>query len=165
MSDANTFETSLLWPAATDDVHPHPDAEYLRDSAVAAPDKLSIPASAPAAHGGDAKRYNPEELMMMSLSQCHMLTFLAIASKKRIPVVQYEDRAVGTLGITPSDSPTGRAGKMAMQQVVLHPRVTVAKGFAANDFSAIHDKAHANCFMANSVNFPVLVDATVVEAD
>jgi organic hydroperoxide reductase OsmC/OhrA len=165
MADANTFEISLAWPAAAGDAHPHPDAAYGRNSLLWAADKPPVSASAPPAHGGDAARYNPEELLMLSLSQCHMLTFLAIASKKRIPVLRYEDRATGLLGITPADRAGGTPGKIAMQQVVLHPRVTVAKGFADTDFSSIHEKAHANCFMANSVNFPVLVEATVVEAD
>jgi len=95
----------------------------------------------------------------MSLSHCHMLTYLAVAAKKRMTILAYEDRATGTLGMGPS----GTAGKMSMQEVVLRPRVTVAKGTDLADAMAVHEKAHANCFMSNSVNFPVRHEAEIIE--
>jgi organic hydroperoxide reductase OsmC/OhrA len=110
-------------------------------------------------YGGDDTRYNPEELLLMSLAQCHMLTYLAIAAKKRMTILAYEDRPTGTLGIGAS----GAAGKMSMQEVTLHPRVTVAAGTNLADADAIHEKAHANCFIANSVNFPVSFAPVMVE--
>ena len=95
----------------------------------------------------------------MSLAQCHMLTYLAIAAKKRMTILAYEDRATGTLAV----GENGVEGKMSMQEVVLHPRVTVAKGTNLADAQAIHEKAHANCFIANSVNFPVRHEAQITE--
>jgi organic hydroperoxide reductase OsmC/OhrA len=155
----HTFEITLTYPATAGQPTP-PDASFSRNNVMRAAGKHEVAASSPAAFGGDSDRYNPEELMLMSLSQCHMLTYLAVAAKKRITIVGYEDRATGELGI----GPHGVAGKMSMQKVVLHPRVTVAKGTDLADANAIHEKAHANCFMANSVNFPVTAEPTIVEA-
>ena len=107
----------------------------------------------------NAGRYNPEELLLMSLSECHMLTYLAVAAKKRMTILAYEDRATCPLAIRQFGAP----GKMSMQEVTLHPRVTVAKGTYLADVMAIHEKAHANCFIANSVNFPVTHRAEIVE--
>jgi organic hydroperoxide reductase OsmC/OhrA len=156
----HTFEITLNYPATPGQLTP-PEANFSRNNVMRAAGKATVAASSPAAFGGDADRYNPEELMLMSLSQCHMLTYLAVAAKKRMTIVSYEDRATGELGI----GEFGVAGKMSLQKVVLHPRVTVAKGTDLADANAIHEKAHANCFMANSVNFPVTAEPTIIEAD
>jgi len=158
MSDSHTFEALLRWPASVDQPKP-PEPVFSRDNILSSPGKPEIAASAPAVFGGDASRYNPEELLLMSLSHCHMLTYLAVAAKKRMTILAYEDRATGTLGMGPS----GTAGKMSMQEVVLRPRVTVAKGTDLADAMAVHEKAHANCFMSNSVNFPVRHEAEIIE--
>ena len=157
MSEHHTFETTLAWPADPAQPLP-PDQSFSRNNSLAAPGKQTIPGSSPAVFGGDASRYNPEELLMLSLSECHMLTYLAIAAKKRMGILKYEDRATGTLGPGPS-------GKTQMIEVLLRPRVTVAKGTNLQDATVMHDKAHANCFMANSVNFLVRNEPEVVEAD
>lgn len=158
MSDAHQFETRLTWPARADQPRP-PEQVFSRDNVMHTPGKHDVAGSAPAVYGGDPSRYNPEELLLMSLSECHMLTYLAVAAKKRMTIIAYEDRATGTLGI----GPHGNAGKMSMQEVVLRPKVTVAKGTDLAEAMAIHDKAHANCFMANSMNFPVRHEAEIVE--
>jgi organic hydroperoxide reductase OsmC/OhrA len=157
MSQTHNFETTLRWPADAAQKLP-PDPAFSRNSVLASPGKPDVPASSPAVFGGDETRYNPEVLMMLSLSQCHMLTYLAIAAKKRIAVLKYEDQVTGTVG-------TGPAGKTQMIDVLLRPRVTVAKGTDLADAKAMHDKAHANCFMANSVNFSVRNEPVIVAAD
>jgi organic hydroperoxide reductase OsmC/OhrA len=156
MSDTHTFETTLAWPADTAQKLP-PDPAFSRNSVLAAPGKPVIVASSPAVFGGEPARYNPEEMLLLSLSQCHMLTYLAIAAKKRMGVLKYEDRVVGTLGM-------GASGKMQMVDVLLRPRVTVAKGANLADALALHEKAHANCFIANSVNLTVRNEPSIIEA-
>jgi organic hydroperoxide reductase OsmC/OhrA len=156
MADSAQYEIILFYPADSAQQMP-PDAAFSRNSILRAADKPEIDASSPASLGGDASRYNPEELMLMSLAQCHMLTYLAIAAKKRIGVLAYTDRASGVLG-------TGANGKISFQSATLHPRVTVARGTNLADAQAIHEKAHANCFMANSVNFPVGHVPEIMEA-
>ncbi len=159
MSDAHVFEITLTYPASAAQLTP-PVANFSRDNIMRSAGKHEVAASSPAAFGGNDTRYNPEELMLMSLSECHMLTYLAIAAKKQITIVRYEDRATGQLGI----GEFGVAGKTSMQRVTLHARVTVAKGTNLEDARAIHIKAHANCFMANSVNFPITVEGEMIEA-
>jgi organic hydroperoxide reductase OsmC/OhrA len=157
---AHQFETSLVWPADPAQT-PMPDANFSRNNTLSAAGagKSSVLGSAPTVFSGDASGYNPEELLIMSLSECHMLTYLAIASKKRLVIQSYRDQATGTL----STGQYGTAGKVSMQEVVLHPTITIAKGADLNDLHAMHEKAHANCFMANSVNFPVRVEPTFIE--
>jgi organic hydroperoxide reductase OsmC/OhrA len=155
MSEEHVFETTLAWPADPGQTRP-PDAAYSRDNVLAAPGHAPIAGSSPPVFGGEASRYNPEELLTLSLSECHMLTYLALAAKKRIAVLAYEDLASGTLGRGPS-------GKMQMVGVVLRPRVTVAKGTDLAEARAMHEKAHAFCFVANSVNFPVRNEPETVE--
>lgn len=162
MSETHAFETRLRWPADPAQMRP-PEAAFSRNSVLGGAGKADVAASAPTVFGGDATRYNPEELLLMSLSQCHMLTFLAIAAKKRLTILGYEDRATGTLGLGDTGAKHGPPGKMSMQEVVLRPRVTVARGTDLADANAIHDKAHANCFIANSVNFPVRHEPEIVE--
>ena len=162
MSDAHTFETRLRWPADSGQSMP-PDASFSRNNVMNSVGKADVPGSAPGVYGGDVSRYNPEELLLMSLSECHMLTYLAIAAKKRMTIIAYEDRATGTLGLGENGIKSGPPGKMSMQEVTLRPKVTVARGTDLADAMAIHEKAHANCFMSNSVNFPVKHEAEIVE--
>ncbi len=163
MSEVHTFEIHLHWPADPAQAMP-PDPGFSRNSILGGAGKTDVAASAPTVFSGDSSRYNPEELLLMSLSQCHMLTYLAVASRKRMTILGYEDRATGTLGMGSADAKSGPPGKMSMQEVTLRPLVTVAKGTDLADAMAIHEKAHANCFIANSVNFPVTHQAEIVEA-
>ncbi|MBL8519173.1 MAG: OsmC family protein [Betaproteobacteria bacterium] len=156
MSDTHAFETTLRWPADAAQALP-PDPAFSRNNVLGSPGKPEVPGSAPTVYGGEASRYNPEELQLLALSQCHMLTFLAIAARKRMTVLAYEDRATGTLAVGAHGTP----GKMSMQEVVLHPVVTFPPGVTDEDARALHEKAHANCFIANSVNFPVRVEGVV----
>lgn len=147
MRDTHSFETTLAWPADAAQKRP-PEADFSRNNLIGAPGKPDVPGSSPVFFGGDNTRYNPEELLVAALSECHMLTYLAIAAKKRMGILKYEDRATGTLAL-------GATGKMQLTEVVLRPLVTLAPGADLADAKAMHDKAHANCFIANSVNFPV----------
>lgn len=159
MSDTHQFEATLRWPASAAQAMP-PAPTFSRNNILGGAGKPDLPGSSPTVFGGDDTRYNPEELLLMSLAQCHMLTYLAIAAKKRLSILAYEDRATGTLGI----GEHGTKGKMSMQEVILRPRVTVARGTDLTDARTMHDKAHANCFIANSVNFPVTHEVEIVEA-
>ena len=147
MSEDHTFHTTLQWPADPAQEKP-PTATFSRNGILGSPGHPDIVGGSPPVFGGVTDRYNPEELMTLSLSECHMLTFLSLAAKKQVAVLAYEDRATGRLGKGPS-------GKMQMEHVMLRPKVTVAKGTDLAMVNAMHEKAHAYCFMANSVNFPV----------
>ncbi len=110
-----------------------------------------MPASAAVKYLGNAERVDPEEAFVASLSSCHMLTFLAIASKKRFVVQAYVDDAVGHME-------KNADGKLAVTRVELHPK-PVFTGDQPTDaqLRAMHDLAHAECFIANSVKTQVIV--------
>jgi organic hydroperoxide reductase OsmC/OhrA len=152
MSDEHTFEASVTWPADPAQKRP-PEPDFSRNATLASPGHAPFPGSSPTVFGGDASRYNPEELLAIALAHCHMLTYLAIAAKRRVAVVAYEDRATATLAKGPS-------GKLQIVDVLLRPKVRLAAGADLEAARAMHDKAHEHCFVANSVNFPVRHEPT-----
>ncbi len=113
-----------------------------------------IPASATPAYLGNPERVDPEAAFVAALSSCHMLTFLALAANRGFVVDSYEDEAVGHLEKNAS-------GKMAVTRVELHPNIAFGGGKqpGAADLEALHDKAHKECFIANSVTTAVKVIA------
>ena len=104
---------------------------------------------------GDAERWNPEELLLAALSQCHMLSYLHVAVKLGIVVTDYEDDAVGTM------TQEGDGGRFT--EVTLRPRVRISAGDPSAALEA-HEEAQRLCFIANSVNFPVRHEPTVTIA-
>jgi organic hydroperoxide reductase OsmC/OhrA len=121
---------------------------YARTHEISAPGKPAIPGSSDAAFRGDAARYNPEDLLVASLSACHMLWYLHLCADAGVVVTSYEDRAEGTMAET-------EEGAGRFTAVVLRPRVTLKAGADLALAASLHERAHALCFIANSVNFPV----------
>jgi organic hydroperoxide reductase OsmC/OhrA len=101
---------------------------------------------------GDASLPNPEEALVMALSSCHMLSFLAIAARKRLTVDSYEDEAVGHME-------KNAEGKLAVTRCELRPRVVFsgANRPSKEDLLKLHERAHQVCFIANSVKTEVTV--------
>lgn len=131
---------------------------YRRDHEIVAAGKArAIEASSDAAFRGDASRYNPEELLVAALASCHMLWLLHLAADAGIVVTAYEDRAAGIMAENADGS--GR-----FESVTLRPRVTITRAEDRERLAALHERAHAMCFIASSVNFPVRHEPeTVVE--
>ncbi|MBL1066201.1 OsmC family protein [Streptomyces sp. 7-21] len=128
--------------------------EYSRDHEVTGEGKPTlIQGTADPSFRGAADRWNPEELLVASLSQCHMLSYLALCSLKGVVVTGYEDRATGTM------RESGGAGRFT--GVVLRPVVTVAEASMLREAASLHAAAHDQCFIASSVTFPVHHDPTV----
>jgi organic hydroperoxide reductase OsmC/OhrA len=113
----------------------------------------TVTASASPPYKGDGSKVDPEDMLVAALSSCHMLSFLAIAAKKKLTVTSYEDDAVGFLE---NDSPDGKGGKLWMTRVVLRPKVAI--GTDAETLAHIHHLAHEACFIANSVKTNVTVE-------
>lgn len=149
MATEHLFEGSLHWDGQPSDRAWEPAAVH-RGTRIEFEGGASITASAPSIFHGDDRQPNPETLMMASLMQCHFLTFLAVAIKAGVRVTGYSDRASGRLGM--------KDGKMRFVEVVLRPQVTFAEPIDAGKLAAMHEKAHRNCFMSNSVNFEVRVE-------
>lgn len=127
---------------------------YDRSHRIVANGKPPIPGSADPAFRGDGDCWNPEDTLVGSLSACHMLWFLHIASVAGWVVEAYEDAAGGTMAMNAD-------GSGQFTEVVLAPQVAISAGDPAlND--ELHHQAHQKCFIARSVNFPVRCQGTVM---
>ncbi|HSV67888.1 MAG TPA: OsmC family protein [Mycobacteriales bacterium] len=127
---------------------------YDRTHEVRAIGKPAIAGSADPTFRGDADRWNPEELLVAALSQCHMLWYLHLAAVEGVVVTGYADTAVGTM------REDGDGGGQ-FSGVVLRPAVTVADSSMSARAQTLHADANATCFIARSVNFPVRHEPTV----
>ena len=121
---------------------------YGREHEIRAPGKPVLSGSSDPAFRGDPARWNPEELLVASLSACHMLWYLHLCADAGIVVAGYVDRAEGVM-VEPA------AGTARFERVILKPLVTLASGTDAARARALHGEAHRRCFIANSVNFAV----------
>jgi organic hydroperoxide reductase OsmC/OhrA len=136
-------------------------ATYGRDHEIRVAGKPTVLGSADPAFRGDPTRHNPEELLVASLSECHMLWFLHFAATSGVVVVGYADRATGTMRVE-------AAGHGQFTEVILRPSVTVRAGAAVPSapggagldaqLADLHHRAHEHCFIARSVSFPVLTE-------
>jgi organic hydroperoxide reductase OsmC/OhrA len=157
MSDdkKHRYEVRTLWSAGADGPPKSYDG-FSRAHRIEITGKPAIEATSDPAFRGDPAKHNPEDLLVASLSSCHMLWYLVLCVGRKVPVLGYEDDAYGIMQETP------RPGRFV--EVVLRPKVTVAKGTDKALALKLHERAHAECFVANSVNFPVRHEATIVEA-
>ncbi|WP_065188678.1 OsmC family protein [Shewanella woodyi] len=123
------------------------EGEFNRDHSVTFGSGQTVQASSAPEYKGNQERVNPEEQLLAALSSCHMLTFLTIAHLKRLPVQTYTDNASAILG-------KNAAGKIAIVKLVLKPEIIFQSGVdvSAEVLEKIHEKAHANCFIANSLS-------------
>ncbi len=130
--------------------------EYARDNLVSAEGNPPILGSADTPFRGTPERWNPEELLLAALSQCHMLSYLHVAVKHGIVVTSYVDDAAGVM------QQSGEGGHFT--SVTLRPSVVISQGDPTLA-REIHSEASALCFIASSVNFPVRHEPTIrVEA-
>ncbi|KQY55421.1 MULTISPECIES: OsmC family protein [unclassified Nocardioides] len=130
--------------------------DYTRDVLLRADGKPDLEASADPTFRGDRGRWNPEELLLAALAECHLLSYLHSAVNHGVVVTAYDDSPVGTM------AQVGQGGRFT--SVVLRPRVVVAAPDQVETALAIHHEASENCFIAASVNFPVTHEPTVTVA-
>jgi organic hydroperoxide reductase OsmC/OhrA len=150
----HTYSCTMTWTGNTGQGTSSYTA-YARDHVYSAPGKPDVPGSSDPAFRGDASRYNPEELLVASLSSCHMLCYLHLCADAGIAVLAYKDQACGTMV---EDAAKGGY----FTSVTLRPHVAIAKGSDAQKARDLHTTAHAKCFIANSVNFPVACEPEIV---
>lgn len=138
---------TIEWSATSPDFS---YAAYTRDHAWTFQGGEVVRASAAPAYKGNPALVDPEEAFVASLSSCHMLSFLALASKHKHAVERYVDKAVGHLE-------KNEQGRLAITRVELRPRITFAPGTepSAEQLHALHEQAHHLCFIANSVRTDV----------
>jgi organic hydroperoxide reductase OsmC/OhrA len=129
---------------------------YARRLVLRTADAPDLPASSDTPFRGDADRWNPEELLVGALAQCHMLSYLHVAATNGVVVTAYTDAATGEMVQT-------RDGGGHFTSVTLRPRVTIASG-DPELAQRLHAEAASKCFIAASVNFPVHHEPEVVTA-
>ncbi|WP_330959821.1 OsmC family protein [Photobacterium sp. 53610] len=140
-----SFHVKVIWQGNS-----QPGEAFSRDHQIHFGSGQQVQGSSAPEYQGSADKINPEESLMSSLSSCHMLTFLAIAHLKRLPVASYQDSVTAELG-------QNDAGKTKVAVIDLNPQITFAEGIDVSPevLDKMHQKAHANCFIANSLNVTV----------
>src|SRR5688500_4224692 len=121
---------------------------YARDHDISIDGKPVIPGSSDPSFRGNKAKYSPEDLLVSSLSGCHMLWYLHLCASNGVVVMEYIDHAVGEM-LENAD------GSGQFKKVTLHPRVMVSNHAMIEKAQALHADAHGMCFIARSVNFPV----------
>lgn len=128
---------------------------YNRDYVISAEKKNPILGSSDPAFLGDATRWNPEDLLVASASACHKLWYLHLCAEAGISVSTYIDRATGTMI-------EGKKG--CFTGITLRPEITIRSGDDIKLARELHHRAHELCFIANSLNFPVLCESEITHS-
>lgn len=128
-------------------------AGYRRQYLISIDGKPELVGSADASFRGDPQWHNPEDLLVASVSACHMLFFLSLCARSGVRVTAYEDEARGNIVMHP-------AGGGKFEQIMLQPVVTVASEDMIAQARLLHDTAHELCFIANSCSVPIRIDPT-----
>jgi organic hydroperoxide reductase OsmC/OhrA len=139
----------IEWKRSSDDFS-YP--AYSRDHSWKFKGGVTVPASAAPKYLGSPNRIDPEEAFVAALSSCHMLSFLAIASRKRVVVDSYDDEAIGFLE-------ENAAKKLVITRVILRPKVIFGTPVDRERAEKMHHEAHEQCFIANSVKTDVRCEA------
>ncbi|MDX2847408.1 OsmC family protein [Actinacidiphila glaucinigra] len=158
ISKRHTYTTEVVW-TGNRGTGTSTYRGYGREHEVAAPGLPvpPIPGSSDPAFRGDPARWNPEQLLLAALSQCHMLSYLHVCTVAGVVVTSYTDRAEGTM------EETGDGGGH-FTRALLRPRVEVASAAMVDAAVELHAEAHRLCFIAGSVAFPVAHEAQVTVA-
>jgi organic hydroperoxide reductase OsmC/OhrA len=146
----HTYRANLTWQGSTAVGYD----DYDRTHCVTVPpaaDPLTL--SGDPAFGGDPARANPEQLLLAAASSCQLLSFLAYAARSRIDVLTYADEAEAAM---PEDDPPTR-----ITRITLRPRITVAAGADVDGVYRLVEKAHAACYIANTLSAEMRIDAAV----
>jgi organic hydroperoxide reductase OsmC/OhrA len=148
------FKAQISWQSQG---KPFSYDEYSRLYTVRVEGKPDFVGTAAPEFKGSRYYHNPEDLLVVSLSACHMLTYLAYAARSKTEVLSYEDAADGVLHQVEK--------VMKFKEVTLRPRIVIAKNSDLGRAHDLHDKAHQACFIANSVNFPIKIASEIMRQD
>ena len=154
MTNKHVYKTDIVWTGNRGG-GTKTYAGYSRAHKISVAGKPVIESSSDPNFLGDASRYNPEELLVASLSSCQMLWYLHLCAKAGIVVVDYQDTATGTMIET-------KNGGGRFVEVVLAPRATILGSSNQELARELQHEAHELCFIANSVNFPVRVEPEII---
>ena len=152
MNSQHTYSLTLKWTGNKGTGTNH-YRTYDRSYSILCDEKMEIPGSADPAFRGDKTKYNPEDMLVASLSSCHMLSYLHLCAVAGVIVVDYQDNATGIMMQTAN-------GSGHFKEVTLNPIVTVTEESMIDMANQLHKKANELCFIANSVNFKVAHNPT-----
>lgn len=158
MAHLHTYKAHTVWVgnsgSGTSDYK-----SYSRNHDISVDGKKTLHCSSDPNFRGDPSRQNPEDLLVASLSGCHMLWYLHLCAVNGVIVEKYEDQAVGTMQ-------ENKDGSGEFTEVILRPHVVVRNSSMIEKANSLHHDAHKMCFIARSVNFPVRHEpkANVLEA-
>lgn len=147
MSKKHHYTTTVTWTGNKGEGTTRYDS-YERSHTLSVTNKPELQCSSDTPFRGDGTKYNPEDMLLYSLSSCHMLWYLHLCADAGIVVTAYADNATGVLDMA-------APGGARFTEVVLHPVVTITDAARIDEANAMHHKAHEACFIAKSVNFPV----------
>lgn len=154
MNKTHSFKVDVAWTGNNGQGTASYTA-YERSHEISGDGKPVIFGSSDPTFRGDKSCYNPEELLVASLSACHMLWYLNLCAGAHIVITDYADKAVGVMVVTGD-------GGGHFTEVTLKPAVTLTKDADLTLAEELHHKAHRLCFIANSMNFPVRVEPTIL---
>ena len=154
MPQLHTYAVDLTWTGART-YGTTSFTAYGRDHELRAGDRPVLLGTSDPHFRGDPSRWSPEDLLVASLAQCHMVWLLHLAARDELAVLGYTDGATGTIRIE-------SAGHGHFTEVVLHPRVTVLGPVDETRLARLHDRAGEHCFIKQSVNFPVRCEPAAV---
>lgn len=146
---AHAYPFALTWTGNT------LSADYTRNAVASAEGKVPLPVSSAPEYAGDPLRWNPEDLLGAALANCHMLTFLALASKAKLEVRAYEDHAEAILETIEKVT--------WVSTICLRPTIRVAPGTSMAKVLDLFQKAHKYCFVAASIKSRVVMEPRIVE--
>jgi organic hydroperoxide reductase OsmC/OhrA len=153
MDKTHRYQTQVLWTGNKGEGTVNYKA-YDRSHEIVVEGKPLIAGSSDPAFRGDTTKYNPEELLIASISACHMLWYLHLCAEKSVVVTHYFDQAMGIMLETED-------GGGRFVEVILKPVVNIASGSDTGQAEKLHEQAHHFCFIANSMNFPVLCEPSI----
>jgi organic hydroperoxide reductase OsmC/OhrA len=154
MTDTHRYQAQTRWVGnrgtGTSDYK-----AYDRNHDIAIEGKPVLTCSSDPSFRGDPSRHNPEELLVASLSGCHMLWYLHLCATNGVNVIEYSDDATGSME-------ENKDGSGQFTEVILNPKVTVKDASMIEKANALHHDANKMCFIARSVKFPVKHNPTAV---
>jgi organic hydroperoxide reductase OsmC/OhrA len=154
MAKQHNYSTKITWQG-NEGTGTSSYSAYNRNHSIEIMGKPSIAGSSDPAFRGDKSKHNPEDMLVSSLSACHMLWYLHLCAEAGVIVTNYIDDATGIMEETAN-------GGGRFTEVTLNPSVTVANHEMATKANDLHKKANELCFIANSINFPVKHNPSVV---
>jgi organic hydroperoxide reductase OsmC/OhrA len=153
MSDGehvHRYSVSCRWRGSTGGGYEAYDRSH---EVEATPAEATLALSSDPAFGGDATLLNPEQLLVMAASSCQLLSFLAVAARARIDVIEYRDDAEGEM---PEDDPP-----MRITRITLRPQIVVWEDVKEARVRHLVEVAHRECFIANSLQTDVVVEPDI----